>query len=701
MDPNYIDIVAGGGPRDTVVCGTGRAASRQPHACAPPARRRGTTVCRAARPACMLVTAALVAAIPLPARATAGEASPIRFPTSAGPAAQALFEQGVAWLHSFEYERALEAFQAAQQAEPGFALAYWGEALCYHQTLWLNEDLGAGRAALSRLGPTPAARARKAPTARERAYLAAVETLFGPGDALARRAAYARAMADLAERHPDDDEAAVLYGLALLGTVSRGRALSPGSDVETPLLAGSDVQRRAARIFQGVLRRNPRHPGALHYLIHAYDDPDHAALALDAARAYPAVAPESSHARHMPAHIFVQLGRWHDAAAADESAFAASERWVASRGLPPSMKDFHALSWLAYEYLQLGRRRDARAIVDRMGREAAAAGAPRLHSIHATMRAREAIETEDWNLLRTDTSRNDHELFAIGVSAVGRGDLAVAGQVQAFLDEMVASPRYQDRRRMLEILRHELGGLLALAAGREAEGLARLREALALERALPPSLGPVVPIKPASELLGEALLARGRPDEARRLFAESLGRAPGRSRSLLGLARAEARLGNGDASRTAYEALFENWRRADPDLPDLAEVRQALETTKTSAGPASAGRPDPSAASVDQAPRGSRAAGGEATGSASPEAAAPGRGGATGASQVAPAWSLARAATAGAAVALAIGFLAIRRARRRHGHAPVARSEPGSAGAPPVAARPERASRSSKPRVRP
>lgn len=252
-----------------------------------------------------LVVAGLAAATLLPAPSAAGTTPPIHFPTSTGPAAQALFEQGVAWLHSFEYERALEAFQVAQRAEPTFAMAYWGEALCYHQTLWLNEDVGATRAALGRLAPTPEARARRAPTARERAYLAAVETLFGPGDALARRAAYAAAMADLAERYPDDDEAAVLHGLALLGTVSRGRAPVPGAEVEAPLLAGSDVQRRAARIFQGVLRRNPRHPGALHYLIHASDDPDHAALALDAARVYPAVAPESSHARHMPAHIFV------------------------------------------------------------------------------------------------------------------------------------------------------------------------------------------------------------------------------------------------------------------------------------------------------------------------------------------------------------------------------------------------------------
>lgn len=643
--------------------------------------------------------AGLAAAILLPARAAADGGPPVHFPTSAGPAAQTLFEQGVAWLHSFEYERALEAFQAAQRAEPAFALAYWGEALCYHQTLWLNEDVGAARAALSRLAPTPEARARRAPTARERAYLAAVETLFGPGDPPARRAAYARAMADLAARYPDDDEAAVLHGLALLGTVSRGRPLAPGAEVEAPLLAGSDVQRRAARIFQDVLRRNPRHPGALHYLIHAYDDPDHAALALEAARAYPAVAPESSHARHMPAHIFVQLGRWHDAAAADESAFAASERFVASRSLPASMKDFHALSWLAYEYLQLGRYRDARAVVDRMGREAAAAASPRLHSIHATMVAREAIETGDWNRLRTDTSRNDHELFAIGVSAVGRGDLAVAGQVQAWLDEMVSSPRYQDRRRMLEILRHELGGLLALAAGQEADGLAHLQEAVALERALPPSLGPVVPIKPASELLGEALLARARPDEARRLFAESLGRAPGRSRSLLGLARAEARLGNGEASRAAYAALLENWRRADPDLPDLAEVRGALEGAATAAGRPAAGGRDASAVSSGQAPppAGVDAARAETSGGPSPDAAAAGAGGA-GAGPLAPASTLVRAAAAGTAVALgAVGLLAIRRARMRRGHAPGAPAGPDPGHASRTGARPGQSGRSPRP----
>ncbi len=171
--------------------------------------------------------------------------------------------------------------------------------------------------------------------------------------------AYADAMGALYARHPDNPDVASFYALSLLGTMARSLIGYAGPhEGHSASLAGSETQRRVAEILGQVLLAHPEHPGALHYLLHNYDDPEHARLALPAAHTYARVAPESSsHARHMPAHIFVQLGMWNEAAAADRAAFAASDAWVKSKGLAPDMRSYHALAWLQYELLQLGRYR--------------------------------------------------------------------------------------------------------------------------------------------------------------------------------------------------------------------------------------------------------------------------------------------------------------------------------------------------------
>jgi tetratricopeptide (TPR) repeat protein len=271
----------------------------------------------------------------------------ISFPTSGSARAQPAFIRGVLLLHSFEYDDAIEAFRQAQIADPGFAMAYWGEALSYNQPLWLNENLDKARATLARLGPTRAARQAKAPTAREQGYLDAVERLFGDGAKPVRDRAYADRMAQLHAQFPEDDEASTFYALALLSTIPPGaRNLA--------------VSLKAGEIALAVLKRNPEHPGANHYALHAFDDGEHAARALQAARTYARIAPASSHARHMPSHVFLPLGMWDDAVASDEAAFATSIEIAKRKGLPASQYDFHALSWLHYEYLQQGRFAKAR-----------------------------------------------------------------------------------------------------------------------------------------------------------------------------------------------------------------------------------------------------------------------------------------------------------------------------------------------------
>ena len=238
-------------------------------------------------------------------------------------------------------------------------MAYWGEALSYNQPLWYNEDVGKARAVLARLAPTRAARQAKAPTAREKAYLDAVERLFGDGGKAERDRAYAEAMAAITRQFPDDEDAAALYALALLAT-------RPSGERDTA------VSLKAGGIASAVLAKNPEHPGAAHYALHAFDDGEHAAMGLKAARIYARIAPASSHARHMPSHIFLPLGMWDEAVASDESAFAASVDRVKRLGLSMAQADFHSLSWLHYEYLQQGRFAKARELMRTVERAIAA-----------------------------------------------------------------------------------------------------------------------------------------------------------------------------------------------------------------------------------------------------------------------------------------------------------------------------------------
>lgn len=497
----------------------------------------------------------------------------LAFPNSGAPAAQPSFLRGLSALHNFQYEDAVEDFREAQRIDPGFAMAYWGEAMAWNQTLWLDQDAAQARAALARLAPTPEARAAKAGTDREKGYLRAVEGLFGSGDRAVRDRAYAEAMARLAAAYPEDPDAQAFHALALMGTTARSPALfgDGDDDPHAHALVGSDVQAEVGAILEKVLLRHPDHPGALHYLIHDYDDPGHARRALPAARAYARLAPVSSHALHMPAHIFLQLGLWDDAARSDEASFLASEAWVKGKGLPIGMRDYHSLSWLLYESLQQGRYQKARETLDLMGPAVDATGSTRLKAIQSDMRARYVVETRSFQELATATDfGTTSELFAIGMSAARRADPRAAELARAEL------ARRGRRQADAAVMEKELAALLAMGRGNGEEAQARMREAVDLERRLPPPLGPARPLKPASELYGEILLDLGRPREAAAAFERALAVWPNRSLALLGLARASAALGDSDSARRHYRRLLVNWGSADASLPERKEARDSL-----------------------------------------------------------------------------------------------------------------------------
>jgi tetratricopeptide (TPR) repeat protein len=502
---------------------------------------------------------ALLLAAPLAAQAP--RLGTIDFPTSGAPPAQREFVTGVLFLHSFEYERAAQAFRRAEQLDSGFAMAYWGEALTYTHPIWDEQNADAGRGALARLAPTRAARRARAPTGREQAYFDAVETLYGTGSKGERDTAYATAMARLVAAYPNDLEAKAFHALALLG-------LSQGvRDVPTYL--------RAAAIADTVFRANPNHPGAAHYIIHAYDDPAHARLGLAAARAYSKIAPDAAHAQHMTTHIFVALGLWDDVVAQNE---IAQHLTHAAPG--------HYTAWLNYGYLQQGRHRDARAHLGTLRGSMGASPPRRQRAGLALIRAHYLVNTRQWDgdVARWSISLGDTtagakvlDAFVGGMSAVERGDRVAARQALATLDALTGraaatSTDGDEDPEVGEIQALELRALLQVAASPDS-AVALLRRAAALEDAMPIAFGPPVVIKPTHELLGEVLLSLRRPREAQAEFQRALALAPRRALSLLGLRRAAAAAGDSTAARDATRELRDVWHRADR-LPELAELDQ-------------------------------------------------------------------------------------------------------------------------------
>jgi tetratricopeptide (TPR) repeat protein len=519
----------------------------------------------------------------------------ISFPTSGLAAAQAPFIRGLLLLHSFEYDDAIEAFRQAQRIDPGFAMAYWGEALAYNQPLWYNENLDKAHAVLARLAPTRAARQAKAPTAREQAYLDAAEKLFGDGAKTARDRAYADAMAEVARRFPEDQDAAALYALALLATMPSGQR-----DTALSLKAGA--------IAAAVLEKNPEHPGAAHYALHAFDDGEHAAMGLKAARIYARIAPASSHARHMPSHIFLPLGMWDDASASDESAFAASVDRVKRLGLSMAQADFHSLSWLHYEYLQQGRFTKAREVMRTV--ENAIAGsdptppgrasptppaqpAAPAHADHveseigrgfgamslkielASMKARLVLENGDWKQMQGQPSfENIDELFALGVASVALGDPGRAGASLEHLNQAAAKLPDRDAREIAQIMAAQLDGMIRLGRGDKTGALASLARAAQLETRRPKPIARPYPVKPAGELYAEILLGTGDPASAIVQFNAALARTPRRAASLLGLARAASAAGQPKLAASTAREFLSVWKNADKDRPELAEARQ-------------------------------------------------------------------------------------------------------------------------------
>ncbi|MGH7627476.1 MAG: hypothetical protein ACREOJ_19420 [Gemmatimonadaceae bacterium] len=482
----------------------------------------------------------------------------IAFPVaSRSSAADTQFVRGVLLLHLFEYDEAAAAFRDAERIDPAMAMAYWGEAMTYTHPVWDEQDIPAARAALAKLAPTASAREAMAGTPRERGYLHAVDILYGDGPKARRDTLYAQAMGALLAANPHDDEARAFYALSLMG-------LSQGvRNVPTYL--------HAAAIAESVYARNPQHPGAAHYWIHALDDPDHAAAALPAARALSKIAPDADHAQHMTSHIFMALGMWADVVRANEHAMHVVDATLVARGRRPTFCG-HYNFWLEYGYLELSRVDDARALMQRCqrqgeaARKAAGAGqydpddSPLASAV--TMWSRYVLDTQDWSgtvaqwmpsLAGAPAPHVTWE-FTRGFAAAKRGDTATArialtafkhdrSQLsRAIAAEQEPDPNDAEYLKRLGVLNLELQAVMQVGRPRAdtAAALALLQRATALEDSMAYAFGPPDVDKPSHELYGEVLLAMKHFTEAEHEFQMALRRTPGRALALRGLASTQA-----------------------------------------------------------------------------------------------------------------------------------------------------------------
>ena len=561
----------------------------------------------------VLVLFAVVVLASLRVRAQ-GDLGTVDFPTSGSAAAQPAFIRGVLLLHSFEYDDANEAFQEAQKADPGFAMAYWGEAMTHNHTVWQQTAPEPARAVLARLAPTAEARLAKAPTAREKDWLASLESLYGAGDKLARDRAYAEHMRRMHEKYPADDEATTFYALALLGTSHGGRDYS--------------IYMKAAALVEQVYAKNPRHPGAAHYLIHSYDDPVHAPLGLRFADAYSKIAPAASHALHMPSHIYFALGLWDEASAINERSMRAADARRAEKQLDVEARGFHAMLWLVYGYAQQGRYDEARGLLAQMDADAARSGSVRTRSHLALARAAWLVETRKWGEAKAPvlskglgTEAAIADLFAIGLAAIRSGNRIggsnalqqmaalmedappssgaptaasaaagkplASGSTKAGISPLVESHAAHaggqpstglpaagvgGDKRAAQIMAQQLEAILLFSEGRREEALVLARQAAVVEDGLSFEFGPPVPVKPAHELVGEMLMDLRRPKEAIPAFEVSLKRNPRRALSLLGLGRASMAVKDTVRAMSAYGELRQIRKKADKGLPELKEL---------------------------------------------------------------------------------------------------------------------------------
>ena len=504
----------------------------------------------------------------------------VHFATSCNEVAQKEFNRAVALLHSFQFSRAIEGFNAVLGEDATCGIAYWGTAL----SDWSNpfapgmkdkSQLQAGRESAER-GKTVGAK-----TERERAYLGAVGKLYSDYEGTPQRArliAYRDAMGEVAAKYPEDHEAQIFYALAIAAS----------EDPADKTYAG---RLKAGAILEKLFEQEPAHPGLAHYIIHTYDVPALAGRALVAARRYSKIAPDAPHALHMPSHTFTRTGYWQDSIDSNIAAAAAARR----EG--QTAEELHASDYEIYAYLQTGQDEAARRIVDSLPEIASrfdpkavisGAGSPSTgYFALAAIPARYALERREWKqaaqLTQLETPFPHTEAMTWFARGLGAGQL---GQAQAARESVAALKQIRERllkagenywAQQVEIQELEVGAWAALAEGKKEEALRQMKSAAGLEDGTEKSAVTPGPLAPARELLGEMLLEMKEPAQALEQFEATLTKEPGRLRALYGAGRAAQLSGRREASQKYFGELLKVCGRADkPGRAEILEAQRAI-----------------------------------------------------------------------------------------------------------------------------
>jgi hypothetical protein len=494
----------------------------------------------------------------------------VQFANSCSAAVQHKLLQGIAMLHSFWFSAAEETFQRVAAEDGQCVLAAWG----FASILMANPLDGAGPPA--KQAPRAQAaidqgRKMEAKTQRERDYLEAVAAYyedFASRPERARAATRAKAYEALAAKYPEDDEAQIFYALYLAGT-------QPQSDQTYA------ASLKAAKILERQFAKYPDHPGVAHYLIHAYDAPPIAHHGVTAAKRYAEIAPDAPHALHMPSHIFTRVGAWSESAVTNRRAAD-----VALKGREPDQA-LHAMDYLTYAYLQLGRDADARKVFDEALRVTGTTVRQTAPYAIAAMQARYAVERGAWTeaakleplalaKLYPFAEANTYLARALGAARSGnaisaRADLAQITQRRDALKE--AKNEYWATE--VEVMRLAASAWISLAEGRADQALAEMRQGADIEDRSEKHLVTPGRIVPAREMLGELLLQLKRPAEALKEFEASQAREPNRFRGLHGAALAAAQAGEQAKAKLYYRRLLELAAQGDA-RPELATARTWL-----------------------------------------------------------------------------------------------------------------------------
>jgi tetratricopeptide (TPR) repeat protein len=507
---------------------------------------------------------------------TEEEVGSVHFMTSCSNPVGASFNRAVALLHSFQYEQAREAFTDISTHDPKCAMAQWGVAMSHYHGLWDNGDLAAGRQALHKAQEMAGANAET--SAREKAYIEALGEIYREDskDKYAHAQAFEQKMGAVQAAYPEDSEAAIFHALTLAIT-------APKTDKTYA------NQRKCGEILEPIFAKQPHHPGIAHYIIHCYDNPVLAEQGLGAARMYAKIAPASAHANHMPSHLFTRVGSWDESIASNlRSEQLAADAESTSKNGEARDQRLHAMDYLEYAYLQSGRVKQAKAVLDDMNSLPPVGGLTLTNDYAAAaIPARYAMELGKWqeaSELRVRRNSVDWTQgitwMAIGVGSARSGHLEQAAQAEqtlASLRDAVAKENNTYWSNQVEVQRREVAGWIAEKNGKAADSIAIMRSAAELEESMDKNAVTPGAVIPAREMLAELLLKENHPQDSLAEYEAVLTIAPNRFNALFGAASAADAAGDAGAASRYFHKLTET--AVGDERPELVSARKKMVVT--------------------------------------------------------------------------------------------------------------------------